>query len=374
MRGLLLGDKGISEMIGYVLLVVIAVSLGGLVFAFLRIYVPSNNPICPKDISLSVEKAVCDGGAVQVRLKNRGLFNLDGAYIRIGDKDRVFKKLLNGDNIRFTDYNDEEGLPPNSLWPKNGNAVYPYTEEGLKILEIEPAMFVDNEFVLCEDSIIKQNVYCTGGISGGNSPNVFIYSPQSETYPPGDVTFNYSVSNADSCSYILKNSTGVIEQGIDCNLVKNINLQEESYNFTVRGTNTTSGKSDFGEVLFDVQSNAFPDIVINDPKSISYSSFPIKINVSVDGLGTSLDSCWITLNDSTTTLWKGYGGCNGKTVYEIDDSLNGIGNEDYTFNVSVNNSDGLESSKQLSFTVDVKGNGNKGGLGNGGGDGWTKEQ
>ncbi|HTY43911.1 MAG TPA: hypothetical protein VMC80_01590, partial [Patescibacteria group bacterium] len=46
--------KGVSEMIGYVILITIALVMGAIVFAWIKSYVPADSLTCPDGVSISV--------------------------------------------------------------------------------------------------------------------------------------------------------------------------------------------------------------------------------------------------------------------------------------------------------------------------------
>lgn len=159
MKNLLQKDKkGISIMIGYVLLIVIAIGLSIMVFTYLRLYLPKDVPVCDVDVSLSAENVVCENGIVDITLRNNGLFNIDGAFIRIGDTGRIVKVLLN-DEHQLIGPTPGEGLDPDESWREKWD--YEEFSAGKKELEIEPFIFVENEPALCSKAIIKRNVMCT---------------------------------------------------------------------------------------------------------------------------------------------------------------------------------------------------------------------
>jgi len=114
-----LDKKGVSLMIGYVLLIVIVISLSIAVFAYLKLYLPKDQPKCQDNVILSIDEVTCVVSEtvptqyeVSVTLTNRGLFNINGAFIRIGGVGRIVKISLNkadeylisapdfGDNIK----------------------------------------------------------------------------------------------------------------------------------------------------------------------------------------------------------------------------------------------------------------------------------
>ncbi|MCH7568904.1 MAG: hypothetical protein IIA87_05805 [Nanoarchaeota archaeon] len=159
-RNLLQRDrKGISLMIGYVLLIVIAIGLSIAVFAYLKLYLPRNQPQCPDDVSLTIEWVTCSGGNVELTLTNRGLFSVDGAYIRIGERGRIFKEILNEEKLRFVIVGGGGtiGLKPGESWVSPS---YIYNGTGNQELEIEPLLFIEKYPVLCEKSIVSQIVDC----------------------------------------------------------------------------------------------------------------------------------------------------------------------------------------------------------------------
>ena len=159
MKGLLLRDKkAVSIMIGYVLLVVIAIAISVMVFAYLKLYLPLNEPRCYDDVAISIDKVSCSNGEVDLTLTNRGLFNINGAFIRIGEKGRIYKEVLNPNQ-------------PETLFASGGNTVlapgatwsstpYSYSEIGSQILEVEPLLFIDDKPTLCENAVVKTEVFC----------------------------------------------------------------------------------------------------------------------------------------------------------------------------------------------------------------------
>lgn len=74
---MLLGDKkGISEVIGYILLISIAVAMSVIVYAWLRSYVPKETLECPSDVSLMIKDIKCAEGIIDMTLRNNGKFSV----------------------------------------------------------------------------------------------------------------------------------------------------------------------------------------------------------------------------------------------------------------------------------------------------------
>lgn len=90
MRTILLKNKkGISELVSYVLLIIIAISISVGVYTWLRSYMPSEKERqkCPEEATLIISDYECVdipnyGKFLRLKIENRGLFNLDGFYIR----------------------------------------------------------------------------------------------------------------------------------------------------------------------------------------------------------------------------------------------------------------------------------------------------
>jgi len=81
------GKKGISPLIGYVLLVVFAIVISSIVFQWLRTYIPAQAMECPAGVSLFINNATfeitADGGELSVTMTNNGRFIIDGYFINI---------------------------------------------------------------------------------------------------------------------------------------------------------------------------------------------------------------------------------------------------------------------------------------------------
>src|SRR3989344_2794334 len=104
-----LNRRGVSEMISYVLLVVIAIALSVMVYAYLAVQVPKDRAECPPDTKLVVEQWSCSvkifPGAnntilTDVILYNKGLRNVQAAYLRLGN-DLTTKSRI---NLNTNDY------------------------------------------------------------------------------------------------------------------------------------------------------------------------------------------------------------------------------------------------------------------------------
>ena len=98
MRALLPLNKNksaLSNMVGYVLLIGITISLSVLVYSWLRFYVQGEDiEECSDDVNIIIRSYQCylpddetmSGGRLIVTLKNKGLFTVDGYELRVHDR------------------------------------------------------------------------------------------------------------------------------------------------------------------------------------------------------------------------------------------------------------------------------------------------
>lgn len=147
-------NKGVSEVVSYVLLIVIAISLSLLVYAFLKLYIPKDKLQCPPDVSLTIQDYSCVSSSshLTINFVNRGLFNVSAAYVRLGAVDSKVKLLLRN-NVYFV----HPILPGSNLTELY---VIPAGTSGTKEIEIEPAFGDKGALALCEKATITQRIVC----------------------------------------------------------------------------------------------------------------------------------------------------------------------------------------------------------------------
>src|SRR3989338_6277896 len=79
--------KGVTELLAYVLLIGLAVSLSVIVYNWLRGYaILSPTRACPDGVSLIVDDYSCIGGVFNLTLRNKVLFNIDVYVLRINNE------------------------------------------------------------------------------------------------------------------------------------------------------------------------------------------------------------------------------------------------------------------------------------------------
>jgi hypothetical protein len=99
--------KGLSIIIGYVLLIVISIVMSIIVFQFLKNYVPKDVASCPEGTSVFIRDVSynCTENTLAITLKNNGKFSVDGYFIHVSNQTEgistidLSSKILSGGNI-----------------------------------------------------------------------------------------------------------------------------------------------------------------------------------------------------------------------------------------------------------------------------------
>ena len=73
--------RGISVMIGYVLLITFAIIMSIIVYNWLQSYVPKDEVECEEGVSIVIEDYSCEGGTLNITLRNNGRFSIAGFTI-----------------------------------------------------------------------------------------------------------------------------------------------------------------------------------------------------------------------------------------------------------------------------------------------------
>lgn len=92
--------RGISIMIGYVLLISIALVIGTLVYAWARTLIPQDKLECPEGSSLVVKGISCIDGQLRIELYNNGKRNINDIFFKgktKGDRELANLDLSNPD-------------------------------------------------------------------------------------------------------------------------------------------------------------------------------------------------------------------------------------------------------------------------------------
>lgn len=165
--------KGVSIMIGYVLLIVGAIVMGGVIYGWLQSYVPQETVECPDGVSLFIKDVLCsndgEGYKLNLTLSNNGRFLVDGYYIKSSEIQGqeiatidISSKITSGGNANA-------GLvlfPGKAVDPsKNApTAIFELGEKQIYLIEIIPIKYevIDNKnrLISCGDAKIREKITC----------------------------------------------------------------------------------------------------------------------------------------------------------------------------------------------------------------------
>lgn len=161
--------KGMSEVVGYVLLIVIVIALSILIYGWLRFYVTAEDiPACSDDVNVVLKNQKCSfsGGDIilNITLKNKGFFDVDGYVLRVHDRAGAKMGLYPLDMFGFPlAPNEERSVAYNvSNYSFDG-----YVLGDLTLVEVQPFTKGDDENISCRISVL-QNTQCAVSSDCGN--------------------------------------------------------------------------------------------------------------------------------------------------------------------------------------------------------------
>lgn len=148
--------SALSNLIGYVLLISITISLSVLIYGWLKFYVSEDDiKECPKGVSIIIKDYECfsgNNGNLTVILKNKGLFTVDGYVLRVHNRPGAKFGFYTFDDIGIE-------IKPG----KEYNETYNFSEQtdkldNITLVEIQPFIKEDNQ-INCK-SHISQKIEC----------------------------------------------------------------------------------------------------------------------------------------------------------------------------------------------------------------------
>lgn len=155
--------KGVSLLISYVLLISISIALSVLVYNWLRFYVQETElEKCKEGIAIVIQDYECflaNGGvdgSLNITIKNKGRFNIDGFVLKVNDRAGAKIGLYN-----FT--NDGEMMVPAQVV----NRKFDFSEVDMNtstliqitMIEVQPFVLEGSDRTYCE-KISSQSVEC----------------------------------------------------------------------------------------------------------------------------------------------------------------------------------------------------------------------
>ena len=155
--------KALSNIVGYVLLISITLSLSVLVYGWLKFYVSEDEvEICPNGVNIIIRNYECvpsvigrADGYLTVTLKNKGLFTVDGYTLRVHDRPDA--------NFGFYTFDDAGAvIKPGEEYTKTYNFVNKvfdgYTLKEVTLVEVQP-FIMEGDQLSCE-SYTSQKIKC----------------------------------------------------------------------------------------------------------------------------------------------------------------------------------------------------------------------
>lgn len=177
-----MNKKGVSVMIAYALLIIIAIALSVGVYTSLKILVPDEKLECPQGVSLIIKDISClPGDKVEVTFENKGRFDVDGAYVRIAneqDGEPVWEIQADESDVIVRDPGFFYFIGPNGLRVSSDSQevrfdyseVYsqgeaPRTNSQMYEILIEPIVRdrETNEIALCNEAVVSRRKTCPDG-------------------------------------------------------------------------------------------------------------------------------------------------------------------------------------------------------------------
>ena len=172
MSSVIKNKKALRLMIGYVILITIAVAMSIIVYQWMKSYVPKEKLQCPEDVSLFIKNYSCDGNWLNITLKNNGNFGVSGYFVHISNKSGVKLATIDlsqrlkgggfivGNSVLFS-YSINNSFEPNqeSTQEFNTTGITP-----IYSIEITPVRYQKENnklrFASCSTSISKENLNC----------------------------------------------------------------------------------------------------------------------------------------------------------------------------------------------------------------------
>jgi FlaG/FlaF family flagellin (archaellin) len=165
--------KGVSVVIGYILLITFVLFLGVIIYNWMKTYVPKEELNCPDSVSLFIKDYWCDSTQLNLTLKNNGMFNVGGYFIRISNVSD--KLVLPTIDLSQNLIDGGSKLPPtgvkfsgseNSLVPNYDEShLFDFSEHNqIYFIEIIPLRWQEHDrrerIVTCKDSILREDLVC----------------------------------------------------------------------------------------------------------------------------------------------------------------------------------------------------------------------
>jgi hypothetical protein len=182
MKNKRINKKGVSEVLGYILLVSFAVLMSFIVYQGLKTYVPTDKVECPEGVSIFAKDTSCSLNVygtydLNLTIKNNGRYNIAGYFIHassdsnqtvatmplssnFGQASSSPSAILLGDAIIFQASTTENLVSINSL----AHAEYKNITKEIYSIDLLPIRFQKEEnklsMVSCGKAILREKINC----------------------------------------------------------------------------------------------------------------------------------------------------------------------------------------------------------------------
>jgi hypothetical protein len=153
--------KALSEMLSYVILISIGITLAVGVFVWLRALANIEPVIdCKQDSSLIIENYSCTSTRLTLVVKNNGFFNLSGFVLTVGNNSAKFPTTsLTATDPQLFNFGAGTYLFNNPLAPDTSTSAN-FDKDGIiKVARIQPFILdKKNTKIMCANKDIKQEI------------------------------------------------------------------------------------------------------------------------------------------------------------------------------------------------------------------------
>jgi hypothetical protein len=150
--------KAVSEMVSYVLLIVIAIGISALVYPYLKshLFNPNAVPECKEEVSVIAKEISCHSqSSVSFFLQNRGLWTVSQVIVRVKDDTGKIQKL--SDNVLGLSTASGSLAPDQITNEITLDAILSATGNQL---EIEPIQTNEGRKAVCTNALVVQKFDC----------------------------------------------------------------------------------------------------------------------------------------------------------------------------------------------------------------------
>lgn len=167
--------KGISSIIGYVLLITFGLIMAVIGYNYLKTYVPRDMIECPDGTSIFIKDYECNSTTLEITIKNNGKFNYAGYYIHAANTTEQEVATINLANNFEKDIENEAtnisgthimfSPDENKMIPKREVTHIFTLDNNIEILELTPVRFQKEgstrRFVSCSGMKTREEVECS---------------------------------------------------------------------------------------------------------------------------------------------------------------------------------------------------------------------